>query len=1272
MASTMSGGAARNLRGVSPRPDDGRRETEGDVLRSLVDGLIAEDLFGFRSRSRIGSVAGALYLPLQGDERHVQVGLGAAAVVFRARPAAALQPYRLSRPPVLLLGPDGGGPLPLTPRELLELVADCLSDCRPPNLDEVLDGLELAVIHGTVLLDAFRRGAESGWGRVRTAARPTLVDWEALTALGDRPFHPTGRARVGWDQARYRRYSPAGPQPIGLDWVAVRRDHLAFGTFDRAAESLALARTDRRPGSARASEPSGSGRPSPGAPDGWPAPADVLLAPGDREALEAAAAAAAVDGADYAVLPVHPWQHAHVLPDLFDPEWSSGVCVSVATGLGAFRPTASTRTLVPSGAARSTAAAVHVKLPVGITTLGALRLLPPRYLANGARAQTLMATAATRHSALTGRLHACDEQGWWAFSPPGPGDGYDDKPGHLGCLLRVWPADAGVGPGRSLVPLGALGVITAGDTRSPRGLGGSAPGLARLVDDRGDDPASPEAALAVFDDVARVVTEVALACFGLGFMPELHGQNALLACEGGRVTGIVLRDHDTVRLHRPWLAAAGLPDPGYDVKPGTPNSLWAAGPEELLGWFQMLGLQVSLGAIGRALSDVYDVDEHTVWRRLADVVRAARAGVDLPPAAAEVTDRQLFHAAGWPTKLVLGPLLARVGTGGGSMPSGTGRAGNPFLAGDDRAAELAGHAATERLVNCFLRESAVEAVMVGSTVTIPFARTGRVVVGSLAYRSPMGHHRFRPGLTLRTGEAVGHAELARLVAAEIAPAGSPPETFGHSSGTGPDKCPDDPGTSLHEAFCALVEDSTTKSRLFLERLPVTGTVDPWHDPNPFLAAERAVRLGHPFHPAPKASDGFTAPDIERYAPELGASFPLHWLAVDPGLLEEQRLPTVRSLDPPPALSDAAAARLGGTRATWPLVPCHPWQAEHLSRRPAVAELMAAGRVVALGPLGPVVYPTASVRTVWDPASGRQLKLPLSVRITNFVRENSAEQLRRSLDASRVLAGLGDLAAAVGCPPGTFGVLLELGFRRLVVGDDPPAMEASGLEAATGVLYREGPPLSGPASPMVVAGLLDPDPVDGVPPIVRAVQQAARGDGRAWLTRYLEVSLRPLTRLLVRHGIALEAHTQNSLVALDDGWPARFVIRDLEGASLNRHHPRAGEHIELLGAASPAVYDEAEVWRRFSYYLLVNHLGQLIATLAEHLGPSEGELWKVAGSVLTDEAVRSGTDPAAAPLRHLLDGAELPAKANLTSLLRGHSEHPAWVAVPNPLRSRSHR
>src|SRR5256885_6108637 len=142
MASSLSSsrGAPPDPPAVSLQPDDSRRQTETDVLRSLVDGLIAEDLFGFRSRGRIGSVAGALYLPLDGDERHVQVGLGPDAVVFRARPAAALLPYRLSRPPVLLLGPDGAGPVPLRPRELLGLLAARVAEARPGHLDRTGEG----------------------------------------------------------------------------------------------------------------------------------------------------------------------------------------------------------------------------------------------------------------------------------------------------------------------------------------------------------------------------------------------------------------------------------------------------------------------------------------------------------------------------------------------------------------------------------------------------------------------------------------------------------------------------------------------------------------------------------------------------------------------------------------------------------------------------------------------------------------------------------------------------------------------------------------------------------------------------------------------------------------------------------------------------------------------------------------------------------------------------------------------------------------------------
>ena len=47
----------------------------------------------------------------------------------------------------------------------------------------------------------------------------------------------------------------------------------------------------------------------------------------------------------------------------------------------------------------------------------------------------------------------------------------------------------------------------------------------------------------------------------------------------------------------------------------------------------------------------------------------------------------------------------------------------------------------------------------------------------------------------------------------------------------------------------------------------------------YLDSEQSLAFGHPFHPAPKSRQGFSAADLQRYAPELRASFPLHYFAV---------------------------------------------------------------------------------------------------------------------------------------------------------------------------------------------------------------------------------------------------------------------------------------------------------------------------------------------------------------------------------------------------------
>ena len=236
-----------------------------------------------------------------------------------------------------------------------------------------------------------------------------------------------------------------------------------------------------------------------------------------------------------------------------------------------------------------------------------------------------------------------------------------------------------------------------------------------------------------------------------------------------------------------------------------------------------------------------------------------------------------------------------------------------------------------------------------------------------------------------------------------------------------------------------------------------------------------------------------------------------------------------------------------------------------------------------------------------------------------MRENSPEQLRRSLDASRVLAALGDLAGAVGCPAGH---LRSSPRARLPAGsshrEGVPAADA----AALGGRHRRAVP-GGPAAgrrrhrrwswPACSIPTRSTGSRRSSGPCSRPA--ASAGDGRAWLARYLDA-------------VAPAAHPAAASVTGSPSrptprtrcWPSttagppRFVVRDLEGVSLNRDHPRpATSSRRWYRRRQPGSLRRSRGLAALRYYVLVNHLGQLIATLAEHLGPSEAELWSVAGA-----------------------------------------------------------
>jgi siderophore synthetase component len=302
-----------------------------------------------------------------------------------------------------------------------------------------------------------------------------------------------------------------------------------------------------------------------------------------------------------------------------------------------------------------------------------------------------------------------------------------------------------------------------------------------------------------------------------------------------------------------------------------------------------------------------------------------------------------------------------------------------------------------------------------------------------------------------------------------------------------------------------------------------------------------------------------------------------------------------------------------------------------------------------------------VRTVYDPAADVFCKFSLNVRITNCVRKNSWYELDGAVAMTRLLGPvLADLAARF---PGT-AMLGEPGYRTVSLGTE---------EAAEGlsVIVRDG-----------LRGHLAP----GVTPVLAAALAVPPGtdpggtagsllDGRTpeWLLGWWEAYVRavapPVLHALFGHGVVLEPHLQNVLVGVDgDGLPVAAIFRDMEGSKLLTPDHDATLMTLKPGVARALGYDAERGWNRVAYCLLVNHLAEIAAAVADRHpgldGRFEASLWSQAGAVLAGFARDHDWPP---QLRAVLAGVPLPTKANLRlRWARGADREAAYLSVPNPL------
>lgn len=593
--------------------------------------------------------------------------------------------------------------------------------------------------------------------------------------------------------------------------------------------------------------------------------------------------------------------------------------------------------------------------------------------------------------------------------------------------------------------------------------------------------------------------------------------------------------------------------------------------------------------------------------------------------------------------------------------------GHPLLpAVDPISRRLAENASVRGLLNSFLREIGAFDIRCegaesglfppdeqGELFTVELPHSKKRIAGQFVYYSEIGQHQYGSSFYMADcGGVLSPVESDRLIGAIVEEVSLYDEDMKRSE-------------RLSE-LRGQIENSMRKMRFYIAGALERGKSGK-SDRLDYVGSEQTLLAGHPFHPTPKSSEGFTDEELPVYAPEFQAAFKLHYFAVSAELVEEERLDGFEDAISP-AVTVQAERLLGERLPLYRLIPLHPWQAQYVKRDEAVRQMLQDKTLIDLGPLGYHVYPTSSVRTVWDPEWGYFFKLPLHVRITNFIRENTVEQVRRTIDAAKILNSLDIFHSR-----GSFQILPETGYRTVRCGaaaGSPDTYER--LAASFAVVFRKAEQLAGSESrhSFVVASLLESFPGEREPKLIQAIRQSHDGripDPKEWLAAYLRISMLPLLKLLADSGVSLEAHVQNSLVAIENGMPSRFYVRDLEGISVDRDRAEhAGWVQTLVSADSPVLYSAEEAWFRLKYYFFVNHLGALVHTLAWHHRIGEKQLWTVVRRLLEDEQNESSCSRLRDYIGDLLTNAKLPAKANLISRFQQRGESPLYVDIPNPI------
>lgn len=458
-----------------------------------------------------------------------------------------------------------------------------------------------------------------------------------------------------------------------------------------------------------------------------------------------------------------------------------------------------------------------------------------------------------------------------------------------------------------------------------------------------------------------------------------------------------------------------------------------------------------------------------------------------------------------------------------------------------------------------------------------------------------------------------------------------------------------------------------------------------HAEDSYLRSEQAVIEGHPLHPGAKLRKGMTPQETINYSSEFGTPLDLKFALLHKDLSRTQSLHgsfNEMLFEQFDGLEASVLNKISQAQITnYNVIVIHPWQYERILKE-EYKDLISSEQFILLD-YDVNYFSGLSFRTLMPkyPNLLPHIKLATNVHITGEIRTLSEQTTYNGPLVTQILNQILNKDALFNnIQATTVDELAGIHFYNNEDGDKQRQRSEQ-----LGTLFRKNiyHIIDDDATPVIASSLVSAHHYNQTASLETIINdymknyQFSHFDEAAydWLTHYGQQLFNLVVPLVAKYGIALEAHLQNAVVAINkDGSLNKIYIRDFEGLRIDKNQlAETGYSTANFHNSSLILTDKQQtVFNKAFYSTVQNHLGEFILTVAKVATDSnfESKVWDKLSDILAniiDNIAQSVTDKASIEqFKTIIFAKEIDYKCVTTMRLVDEADYYTYVKVSNPL------